>query len=259
MPNATSPKCCDLMRDNATARIGRLLAPYAHPLHRRPGGRRHRLHHRTIRSRSRPGCVEALAGQLDSAASCHAAELHRLREHRLGADAEHAQRRAAAEQQPGGPGGTASTQDIAGSTPAMVGMRRAGPGTGPVLAGVFYVAEPFDDTVEAHASTATRVDSHGRPSARRWRSTSPAAGTGNLAYSTDTRPARRGDRPGAGLVGAVRGRQSRSAGRLAAAVAGTDRRTVIGDGADARRSADVRLRHALPWGTSESQRARRRR
>ncbi|CAB4883350.1 unannotated protein [freshwater metagenome] len=73
--------------------------------------------------------------------------------------------------------------DIAGSQPAMVGMRSSGPGKGTLQAGTFHVAVPFDDHWQLRVGGAT-VSPHIAFGAT-MAFDIPAAGDATLAYHTD--------------------------------------------------------------------------
>ena len=78
-----------------------------------------------------------------------------------------------------------ASNGVAGSTPALVGMRDRGPGIGPVAAGVLYLAVPYDHNwrLKVNGTTLSPRVAFGRTLAF----DVPAAGNGTLHYVTDTR------------------------------------------------------------------------
>ncbi len=171
-----------LMGGDATARIGRLLAPYSirylvvplvngidsttdHPLP------------------SPAGLVDTLTAQLDlrrlyTPPNYIAFENTAWIPTRSTLDASAAQASNEAGTQ------ALASRDITGSQPALIGMRDRGPTSGPVAAGVLYVAVPYDSRwrLEVDGTVLAPRVAFGRTLAF----DVPTAGQGTLRYVTDT-------------------------------------------------------------------------
>jgi GT2 family glycosyltransferase len=171
-----------LMAENQTARIGRLLAPYAIRYIVVP------VLDGVDSTNADPvplpaGLVESLTAQLDLSREVTLANYIAF-ENTAWIPTQSTLSDAAAEASlEAGPEALAS-QDLSGSTPAMVGMRPRGPGGGPVPAGVFHYSVPYDTRWRL------TVDGVGVESRVAFDGTTafdvPAAGAGELTYHTDT-------------------------------------------------------------------------
>jgi len=169
-----------LMNNDQTARIGRLLAPYAVRYIVIP------VVDGVASTGSKPlplpnGLVDSLTAQLD---------LKRLytppnyiafeNTAWIPTQAMLSSAAAAASQEAGAE--ALASQDFAGSTPAMVGMRPRGPGSGPLGAGTFYFAAPHDPRWQLTVD-GTKVDS--RVAFGHTAAFDVPAGEGQLVYHTD--------------------------------------------------------------------------
>ena len=77
-----------------------------------------------------------------------------------------------------------ASRDFTGSVPELIGMRGRGPATGPIAAGVFHVAVPFDPrwTLAVNGGRVASTVAFGSTTAFNV----STAGKGTLAYQTDT-------------------------------------------------------------------------
>ncbi|MEO6124185.1 MAG: glycosyltransferase family 2 protein [Ilumatobacteraceae bacterium] len=171
-----------LIATNATARAGRLLAPYGIRYLVVP------LIDGLDSSANSPlpapsGLLAGLAGQLDFRIQLSPPNYIAYENSAWVPTHSNLSALAAEESKQAGLEALASIQ-VAGSTPEMIGMDERGPGMGPVLAGVFHVAKPFD------SRWTLTVDGVGVPvrpafgTTMAFDVTSP--GNGKLTYTTDT-------------------------------------------------------------------------
>lgn len=171
-----------LIANNATARAGRLLAPYGIRYLVVP------LIDGLDATSDSPlpapsGLLEGLSAQLDFRVQLSPPNYIAYENSAWVPTQSNLSELAAAESKKAGPEALASIQ-IAGSTPELVGMDERGPGTGQILAGVFHVAKPFDTR---WMLTVDGDDVAPRPAFGTTMAFDvAAAGTGTLVYNTDT-------------------------------------------------------------------------